>query len=114
MKRALLAMLSPLLARLLWVSLGCWLLFVAERFACNIFDLGVAYHKRPTMFLWLLSLPWLCYWFFMVRSPLLASRQRTVRVSAFGVAALILAVGFFYTSVMLFWTVTKWSGVQLW
>jgi hypothetical protein len=114
MTRALPSMVWPLLARLLWVSLGCWLLFVAEKFAYNVFDLGVGYHKKPTMFLWLLLLPWLCYWFFTVRSPLLATRRRAIRVAVFGLTALLLAVGFFYASVMVFWTVAKWSGVQFW
>lgn len=107
-------MLCPLLRRMLWASLGCWLFFVAERFAYNVLDLGVAYHKQPTMFLWLLLLPWLCYWILMVRSPLVASWRRTIRVSALGAGALLLAVGFLYVSVMVFWTAVKWYGVQFW
>jgi len=46
--------------RLVWVSLGCWGLFVSERFAYNVFGIGVPYHRWLTMFLWLL-LPWLAY-----------------------------------------------------
>jgi hypothetical protein len=114
MKRVLPAMLAPLLRRLLWVSLGCWLLFVAERFAYNVFDVGVAHHKWPTVYLWLLLLPWLFFWFFMNRSPLLASQRYSVRVSTLGAVALLLAIGFLYTSVMVFWTIAKWSGAQFW
>jgi hypothetical protein len=99
---------------MLWASLGCWFLFVAERFAYNVFDFGAAYNRRPTMFLWLLLLPWLCYWFLTVRSPLLTSWRRTVRVSTFGAGSLLLAVGFLYGSVMIFWSIAKWGGVQFW
>jgi len=104
----------PLLTRLVWVSLGCWLLFIAERFAYNVLDLGVPYHTLPTTYLWLLVLPWLCYWFLMTRSQLMASRRRTFRVSVFGFAALLLAVGFFCSSVAVIWTGVKWSGIQFW
>ena len=114
MTRISLATLSKPLSRLLWVSLGCWTLFVAERFVYNVFDVGVPNHRWPTIFLWLLLLPWLGYWFVLVRSSLLAVRQRAVRVGVFGVAALALAVGFFYGSVAVFWTVASSRGVQFW
>lgn len=114
MTPSLQAALWSLSARLFWVSLGCWLLFVSERFAYNLFDIGVPYHKRPTMFLWLLALPWACYWFCSARSVLLAEHRQPVRIILFGIAALVLAVAFFYASIMLFWTIAKWTGVQFW
>ena len=114
MTRISLATLSKPLSRLLWVSLACWLCFVVERFAFNFFDLGVQYHRVPTMFLWLLLLPFAGYWFVLVRSPLLTSWRRAGRVATFGGTSLVLAVGFLYASVGVFWTIAKWKGVQWW
>jgi hypothetical protein len=99
---------------MLWVSLACWLLFVVERFAYNFFDLGVPYHRVPTMFVWLLALPFAGYWFVLVRSPLLTSWRRAGRVATFGGVSLALAVGFLYASVAIFWTIASERGVQWW
>ena len=114
MTRISLATLSKPLSRLLWISLACWACFVVERFAFNVFDLGAQYHRVPTMFLWLLTLPFAGYWFVLVRSPLLTSWRRAGRVATFGGVSLALAVGFLYASVAVFWTVAKWNGVQWW
>ena len=99
---------------MLWVSLGCWFLFVTERFAYNVFDIGVAYHKLPTMFIWLAAMPWASYWLVLMRSSLLVSNRRMIRVSTFGLVALLLAVVFFCVSINMFWTVASWRGVQFW
>jgi len=107
------SILKPLTG-LLWVSLVGPSCFVIERFAYNVLSIGVPYHHAPTMFLWLLLLPWVGYWFVLVRSTWLSSRRRVVRVGISGVVALLLAVGFFYASVMVFWTVANSRGVQFW
>jgi hypothetical protein len=114
MTSTLQAQVSRLLMHLVWVSLGCSLLFVAERFAYNVLGIGVAYHKLPTMFLWLLLLPWLGYWRVLFRSPFLGSRRRPVRVGVFGLVALVLAFGWFNVSIGVFWSVASSRGVQFW
>jgi len=106
--------LSKPLSRLLWISLGCWLCFVVERFAYNVFDFGAPYHRVPTTFLWLLVLPFVGYWFVLVRSPLLTSSRRSVRAATFGGVSFALAVGFSIASVNAFWTIAKWRGAQFW
>jgi hypothetical protein len=68
MTRISLATLAKPLGRLLWVSLACWVCFVLERVAYNLFDIGVPYHRVPTLFLWLLLLPFVGYWFVLMRS----------------------------------------------
>jgi hypothetical protein len=114
MTRLSLAELSKPLSRLLWVSVACWSCFVVERFAFNIFEAGVPYHRLPTMFVWLLLLPFVCYWFVLVRSSLLTSWRRAGRVATFGGVSLALAVSFLYASVAIFWTIASAMGVQWW
>ena len=89
-----LAALSTPLRRLLWVSLACWSCFVVERFFYNVFDLGAPYNRVPTMFLWLLLMPFAGYWFVLTRTSLLRASRCAVRVAALGGASFALAVGF--------------------
>jgi hypothetical protein len=114
MNTKFIAVLSSLSSRVLWVSLGCWLVFVVERFAYNVFDIGLPYHRVPTMFLWLLIVPWICYWIVLFRSSLLAPCRSPIRIASFGLAAMVLAVGFFYGSIAIFWTIASSRGVQFW
>ena len=114
MTRILLSTLSKPLSRLLWVSVACWVFFVVERFAYSFFDFGVPVYRVPTMFAWLLLLPFVGYWFALVRSPVLSTWRRTGRVAIFGGVSLALAVGFLYASVGIFWTVASWRGAQWW
>jgi hypothetical protein len=102
------------LGRGLWISLLCWLCFVVERFAYNFFDIGVPYHQVPTMFVWLLLLPFVGYWVVLVRSPLFTSVRPPSRVATFCGVSLVLAMGFLYASVAVFWTIAQWMGVQFW
>jgi hypothetical protein len=114
MTRIALGTFSKPLSRMLWVSLVCWSCFVLERFAFNVFDLGVPYHRVPTMLFWLLLLPFVGYWLVLVRSSLLTSWRRSGRVATFGGVSFGLAIGFLYASAGLFWTIAKWRGVQWW
>jgi hypothetical protein len=106
--------LKPLLRRSLWASLTCWFLFVTERFVYNVFDIGVTYFKVPNILLWLFLLPWSCYWFISLHSTLLTSKSRFIRVSLLGIITLLLAIGFLYASVMVFWSVADWQRAQFW
>ena len=100
-------------AHLRWVSLGCLMGFVVERFAYHVFDVGTLYHHSPTTFVWLLILPLIGYWFALLRSPLLSSRRCVVRVITVSLAALLLAATFCWLSLG-FFAFVVFSRVQWW
>ncbi len=106
--------LDRLATRLVFVSLGCALLFVLERFVYNVFDVG--WEVRHSYLAWaaLTLLPCLGYWIALLRSPLIGARGKTFRCVVLLPVAFVLSVGFFYASVMVFWTVAKWTGTRWW
>ena len=114
MMRIALATLTRPLTWLLRVSLACWSCFVVERVAFNAFGIGTYYHRTPTTLLWVLALPFAGYWLVLVRSPLLSTWRGVARGATFAGVSLLLTIGFFYASIMVFSTVAEWSGAQFW